>query len=129
MRNNFSPARTQCGGTLLFRLETRMSSSSTSDAGSTELFSRVQNFFSENKKVILIGTAAAAIGIAGAYYVSTTTRLPLEDDLEKAASKKKGKGKKRKSVKDRDSPILEERKSRVSDTQTNNVTKGMFWNY
>lgn len=84
--------------------------SSDSPAGWLE---RVHDFVSENKRAILIGTAAAAIAFGGvAYYASTSSRLggPGDGDIEKGRKKKSNKGgKKKKSVKDPHGPILEER--------------------
>ncbi|KAG6889473.1 hypothetical protein C0995_001000 [Termitomyces sp. Mi166 len=73
---------------------------------------RAQSFLSENKRVILIGAAAAALAVGGvAYYASTSSRPRAQPDVEKGTrkEKKKGsKGKKKKTVKDVDGPILEE---------------------
>jgi mitochondrial import receptor subunit TOM70 len=84
--------------------------SSDSPAG---LLERVHDFVSENKRAILIGTAAAAIAFGGvAYYASTSSRSGGrgDGDIEKGRKKKPNKsGKKKKSVKDPNGPILEER--------------------
>lgn len=86
------------------------------DTGS--IVERVQDFVSENKRAIIIGTAALALaaGGAAAYYASTSSR-PRGGDVEKAEKREKKKashskgshGKKKKGVKDQDGPILEER--------------------
>jgi import receptor subunit TOM70 len=81
---------------------------------SAGLVERVQGFVSENKRAILIGTAAAAIALGGvAYYASTSSRPGARGDLEKGKKKEKKKsskdGKKKKTVKDPNGPILEER--------------------
>lgn len=75
---------------------------------------RAQVFVSENKRAVIIGTAAAALAVGGvAYYASTSSRSRGQSDIEKAAKKDKKKsskgGKKKKTVKDADGPILEER--------------------
>lgn len=83
------------------------------------LAERVQGFVSENRKAILIGSAAAAIVIGGAvYYASTSSARPgTLGDVEKADKKERKKGsktgKKKKTVKDPDGPILEERSPKV----------------
>ena len=71
---------------------------------------RVQNFVSENKKAIIIGTAAAAVAVGGvAYYASTSSR----SDTDKKGRKKDVRSKKKKTVNDPDGPLLEERKPKV----------------
>ncbi|OJT10804.1 Mitochondrial import receptor subunit tom70 [Trametes pubescens] len=86
-------------------------SSSTSSQGVVD---RVQNFVSEHKHAVLIGTAAALVAIGGAAYYASSSSGP-RGDVEKGEGKKdRKKGKKRKTVKDDDGPILEERKSKVS---------------
>jgi import receptor subunit TOM70 len=80
---------------------------------------RVQDFVSDNKRAIIIGTAALALaaGGAAAYYASTSSRPRGPGDVEKAERREKKKashgkgshGKKKKGVKDQDGPILEER--------------------
>ena len=92
--------------------------SSQSTAGFVE---RVSDFISENKRAVIIGTAAAAIAVGGvAYYASTSSR-PASGDLEKGDKKDRKKGlsktgKKKRSVKDADGPILEERKPKVDES-------------
>ncbi|KAH9895871.1 ADP/ATP carrier receptor [Cubamyces lactineus] len=87
-------------------------SSSTSSQGVVD---RVQNFVSEHKHAVLIGTAAALVAIGGvAYYAASSSSGP-RGDVEKGEGKKdKKKSKKRKTVKDDDGPILEERKPKAS---------------
>ncbi|KIK64143.1 hypothetical protein GYMLUDRAFT_40400 [Collybiopsis luxurians FD-317 M1] len=91
-----------------------MSSSESSAAGFVE---RVQNFVSENKQAILIGSAAAAIAVGGVVYYASSSSRP-STDLEKGDKKEKKKDnksskKKKKTVNDPDGPILEERKPKV----------------
>ncbi|KAJ4490622.1 ADP/ATP carrier receptor, partial [Lentinula aciculospora] len=88
----------------------------------TTLVDRVQTLVSENKKAILIGTAAAAaIAVGGvAYYASTSssrgTGSPTTD-LEKGEKKDRKSKKKKKGVNDTDGPILEERKAKVENDE------------
>ncbi|KDQ52484.1 hypothetical protein JAAARDRAFT_138545 [Jaapia argillacea MUCL 33604] len=88
-----------------------------SSSSEQSVVERLQSFVSENKRVILIGTAAAVLAAGGvAYYASTSRRPPPspsigepEGDVEKGEKKKdKKKNKKRKSNKDKDGPLLEE---------------------
>ncbi|KAF5309077.1 hypothetical protein D9611_015035 [Ephemerocybe angulata] len=81
-----------------------MASSSSTDAATSSVVERVQNFVSENKKAILLTAVAAAIGAAGvAYYASTSRPRPPLGDVEKGdgsdASSSSGKKKKSKSGK------------------------------
>ncbi|KAI8995265.1 hypothetical protein BD414DRAFT_506078 [Trametes punicea] len=86
-------------------------SSSTPSQGVVE---RVQNFVSEHKHAVLIGTAAALVAIGGVAYYASSSSGP-RGDVEKGEGKKeKKKSKKRKTVKDEDGPILEERKAKAS---------------
>ncbi len=88
-------------------------------ASNTGFVERVHDFVAENKKAVLIGTAAAAIAVGGAVYYASTSRPADGTDLEKGDKKdrkKSSKGtKKKKSVKDKDGPILEERKPKVQE--------------
>ena len=82
-------------------------SSSTSSQGVVD---RVQNFVSEHKHAVLLGTAAALVAIGGVAYYASSSRGP-GGDVERGEGKKdKQKSKKRKTVKDEDGPLLEERK-------------------
>ncbi|KAI0665614.1 hypothetical protein C8Q78DRAFT_1083846 [Trametes maxima] len=87
-----------------------------SSPSSQGVVDRVQNFVSENKHAVLIGTAAALVAIGGvAYYASSSSSGSRSGDVEKGEGKKdKKKSKKRKTVKDDDGPILEERKPKAS---------------
>ncbi|KAF5376495.1 hypothetical protein D9615_008664 [Tricholomella constricta] len=88
---------------------------------STTLIERAQSFLSEHKRAVLLGTAAALAVGGVAYYAATSSRPRGQTDVEKAPRKDKkkgGKGKKKKSVKDADGPVLEEReqpKAKVED--------------
>ncbi|KAJ3746140.1 ADP/ATP carrier receptor [Lentinula detonsa] len=93
---------------------------SASESSATAFVDRVQNFVSENKQAILIGTAAAAIAVGGvAYYASTSSRgsTSSKTDLEKGEKKDRKSKKKKKGVSDADGPILEERKPKVEDDE------------
>lgn len=86
---------------------------SSSDSSTQSLVDRVQSFISENRRAVLIGTAAAVVAVGGAAYYASTSRGP-DDDSERR--KKKGSSsKKRKTVKDKDGPLLEERSPKVAD--------------
>lgn len=88
-----------------------------SSTESTSLVQRCSDFVAENKKAIIIGTAAIAIAAGGAAYLASTSRGVGSGDVEKGErksrdKKKGGNGKssgKRKTVKVKDGPILEER--------------------
>ncbi|KAF8221349.1 ADP/ATP carrier receptor [Tricholoma matsutake] len=85
-----------------------------SSDSSASFIERAQGFVSENKRAILVGTAAAVIAVGGvAYYASTSSRTGGRGDLEKGTKKEKKKSrknsKKKKGVKDPNGPILEER--------------------
>ncbi|KAF8630561.1 hypothetical protein AX17_005373 [Amanita inopinata Kibby_2008] len=84
---------------------------------STSFVDRLQEFVSENKRAILIGTAAAVLAVSGvAYYAaSTSSTRSRVGDAEKGEGvgkkKKKSKGSRKKNdrEKEKDGPILEER--------------------
>jgi len=85
---------------------------STSESTSTSLVERVQDFVSENKRAILLGTAAA-VAVGGVVYCASTSSRS-RDDIERAEKKDRKKhSKKKKGVNDPDGPILEERKPKV----------------
>jgi import receptor subunit TOM70 len=108
-----------------------MTSQSASNYGveeSASIIERIQGFVAENKRAVLIGTAAALLAVGGVaayqYHVASSSasaggsrrRTKRGVDVEKgegAAGEAGGDGKKRKSkkkktVKDEDGPILEE---------------------
>ncbi|KAF7329236.1 ADP/ATP carrier receptor [Mycena kentingensis (nom. inval.)] len=74
------------------------------------LVDRVQSFVSENKTALLVGAAVLAAGGA-AYYAASSSSSP-SDKKKKPPSTKK-----RKTVKDADGPILEERKPKAKPAQ------------
>ena len=81
---------------------------------SATFIERAQTFLSENKRAVLLGTAAALAVGGVAYYAITSSRPHGQTDVEKVIRKEKKKSskshKKKKTVKDPDGPILEERK-------------------
>lgn len=101
-----------------------MSASSATQPGVVE---RVQNFVSENKRVVIIGAVVAAAAIGGAaYYASSSSRAAI--DAAEKAERKKGKkksgksspssapaSKKKKPVNEPDGPILEEVEPKAAD--------------
>lgn len=85
---------------------------------STSLVQRCTDFVSEHKKAIIIGTAAVAIAAGGAAYYASTSRTPGAGDSngERKSRDKKRSGKsskKRKTVNDKDGPLLEERSPKI----------------
>ncbi|KAI0702378.1 ADP/ATP carrier receptor [Cerioporus squamosus] len=85
-----------------------------SSSSSPGVVDRVQNFVSEHKHAVLLGTAAALVAIGGVAYYASSSRAP-GGDVERAEGKKdKKKSKKRKTVKDEDGPLLEERKPKAA---------------
>lgn len=79
---------------------------------------RISSFVSGNRRGIVIGAAAAAVAIGGvAYYVASSragSGAGDEESLREAKKKDKKKKKHRKSAKDKDGPILEERKPKAT---------------
>ncbi|KAJ3875944.1 ADP/ATP carrier receptor [Lentinula edodes] len=93
---------------------------SSQSSAATAFVDRVQNFVSENKQAILIGTAAAAIAVGGVAYYASTSSSRSKTDLEKGEKgerKDRKSRKKKKGVNDADGPILEERKAKVEDDE------------
>lgn len=93
-------------------------SATPSDSSSDALATRVSNLIAENKRALIVAAAAAvAAGGVGYYYYRSTRRQEpgQQADVEKAEKqkKKKSSSKKKKSVKDKDGPILEERKPKA----------------
>ncbi|KAJ3566202.1 hypothetical protein NP233_g7147 [Leucocoprinus birnbaumii] len=90
-----------------------------SPSSSPSFIERAQDFVAENKRAILIGTAAAVVAVGGvAYYASTSRQRTVKDDLEKGEKKEKKKSKKKKgTAKDAQGPILEERKTTVQEAE------------
>lgn len=85
---------------------------SSSESSTSTVIERVQSFVSEHRRAILLGTAVVVAAGGVAYYAASTSRRP-DDDFEggrtRTKDKKKSKsGKKRKSLKDPDGPLLEE---------------------
>lgn len=80
---------------------------------------RISSFISENKRGVVIGAAAAAVAVGGVAYYVASSRAGLgsgdEESLRGAKKKDKKKRKHRKSGKDKDGPILEEKKPKATD--------------
>jgi mitochondrial import receptor subunit TOM70 len=95
------------------------------------LVDRVSSFVSENKRGIIVGVAAAAVAVGGvAYYVASSHGLGGAGDEESLTSgKKKDKKKKKhkKSVKDKDGPVLEERKPKVDEEPDDGCALALFY--
>ena len=89
---------------------------------STSLVQRCTDFVSEHKKAIIIGTAAVAIAAGGVAYYASSSRTPGAGDNNgerKSRDKKRSRksSKKRKTVNDKDGPIIEERSPKVVEEQ------------
>lgn len=80
---------------------------------------RVSSFVSGNRRGIFIGAAAAAVAIGGvAYYVASShagRAAGDEESLREGKKKDKKRKKHRKSAKDKDGPILEDRKPKATE--------------
>jgi hypothetical protein len=80
---------------------------------------RVSSFISGNRRGIVIGAAATAVAIGGvAYYVASSragSGAGDEESLREGRKKDKKKKKHRKSAKDKDGPILEEKKPKATE--------------
>jgi import receptor subunit TOM70 len=80
---------------------------------------RISSFVSGNRRGIFIGAAAAAVAIGGvAYYVASShagSGAGDEESLGEGKKKDKKRKKHRKPVKDKDGPILEERKPKATE--------------
>ncbi len=80
---------------------------------------RISSFISDNKRGVVIGAAAAAVAVGGVAYYVASSRAGLgsgdEESLRGAKKKDKKKRKHKKSVKDKDGPILEEKKPKATE--------------
>jgi len=80
---------------------------------------RISSFVSGNRRGIFIGAAAAAVAIGGvAYYVASShagSGAGDEESLREGKKKDKKRKKHRKPTKDKDGPILEERKPTATE--------------
>jgi hypothetical protein len=80
---------------------------------------RISSFISENKLGVVIGAAAAAVAVGGVAYYVASSRAGLvsgdEESLRGAKKKEKKKRKHRKTAKDKDGPILEEKKPKATE--------------
>ncbi|KAA1470860.1 mitochondrial outer membrane translocase receptor TOM70 [Dentipellis sp. KUC8613] len=97
-----------------------MASSSPSPPPASPLLDRLQAFVSDNKRGLLLTAAAAAVAAGGvAYYVASQRGArgdgaPGDEESVKSDKKKKKKKAHKKSVKDKDGPILEEIKPKAA---------------
>ncbi|KAF9451144.1 TPR-like protein [Macrolepiota fuliginosa MF-IS2] len=79
---------------------------------------RAQDFVVENKRAILIGTAAVVVAVGSvAYYASTSRQRTVKRNVGKGEEKDKKKGKKKGTSRDGQGPILEEWKAKVQATE------------
>ncbi|KZV98929.1 ADP/ATP carrier receptor [Exidia glandulosa HHB12029] len=108
------------------------------DADSRDaLVDRVTSFVADNKRAIVAG-AAAAVAVGGVGYYLYTHRGPggpssspkdverndaAPDEQAGTPAKKKSKGKKRKTTKEKDGPILEERKPKSTAASVSDATE------
>jgi len=80
---------------------------------------RISSFISGHKRGVVIGAAAAAFAVGGvAYYVASSRAGVLagdEESVREGKKKDKKKKKHKKSPKDKDGPILEERKPKATE--------------
>jgi import receptor subunit TOM70 len=80
---------------------------------------RISSFISGNKRGIIIGAAAAALAVGGVAYYVASSRVGGgagdEESLGGAKKKDKKKKKHKRSVKDKDGPILEEKKPKEAE--------------
>lgn len=92
---------------------------------SSSLVQRCSDFVAEHKKAVLLGTAAVAIAAGSAYYASTSRRPGGGDKDEGKSKDKKKSGKsskpKRKTVKDIDGPLLEERSPKIVEEDSEHI--------
>ncbi|KIL54763.1 hypothetical protein M378DRAFT_113931, partial [Amanita muscaria Koide BX008] len=93
------------------------------EGSSSSLLDRVQDFISENKRALLIGTAAALLAVGGVKGDKSTGK-DAEGEGAEAGEKDDGKKKKKKkkSVKDKDGPILEEKEQQQSEEDVDALT-------
>jgi hypothetical protein len=80
---------------------------------------RISSFISGNKRGVIIGAAAAALAVGGVAYYVASSRVGGgagdEESLGGAKKKDKKRKKHKRSVKDKDGPILEEKKPKVAE--------------
>jgi hypothetical protein len=91
---------------------------------------RISSFVSGNRRGIVIGAAAAAVAIGGvAYYVASSraaSGVGDEESFRDGKKKDKKKKKHRKSGKDKDGPILEERKPQATEESDEGLSTAQF---
>ncbi|KIM60211.1 hypothetical protein SCLCIDRAFT_1216967 [Scleroderma citrinum Foug A] len=76
---------------------------------------RAQDWVAENRRAILVCTAAAAVALTAAYFVSSRGASSTDRSKPKDKRKDKSPSKKKKSVNDPDGPVLEEIKPKEED--------------
>jgi len=79
------------------------------------LLERAQDWVAENRRAILVCTAAAAVALTAAYFVSSRGASSTDRSKPKDKRKDKSPSKKKKSVNDPDGPVLEEIKPKEED--------------
>ncbi|KAH8813797.1 hypothetical protein DL96DRAFT_1625416 [Flagelloscypha sp. PMI_526] len=94
-------------------------STSPSSGPSQSLVERAQTWVSDNKKAVIIGSAAAAIAIGAGIYIATAG--PPSKPSKRSKDSSKSAPKKRKPAKDVDTPILEEKKPGERATKAYNA--------
>ncbi|KAG8905007.1 TOM (translocase of outer membrane) complex component [Tulasnella sp. 403] len=109
------------------------------------LMDRLQDFVTENKRAVLIGAGVAAVAVGSVgYYMYTNAdrpdsgapggskpsgtgkaarKEPTGDDSDTGTSKSKKRSSKKKTVRDPDGPLLEERKPKQSSEKSATVTE------
>ena len=76
---------------------------------------RAHDWVAENRRAILVCTAAAAVALTAAYFVSSRGASSTDRSKPKDKRKDKSPSKKKKSVNDPDGPVLEEIKPKEED--------------
>jgi mitochondrial import receptor subunit TOM70 len=90
------------------------------ESNSDSIASKITNFISENKKVILLGSSLAVVAAGGTYYYLRTRSYGVsggqssELPASKSKDKKKRSRKKKTGAKDV-GPLLEDRKPKVEE--------------
>ena len=92
-----------------------MSSTNPSIDASSSLVQRCSDFLAEHRRAVLIGSAAVVVGAGAAYYASTSASRGGKPPKDGKGKKEKGGKPKRKTVKDPDGPLLEERTPKVEE--------------
>ncbi|KAF7986834.1 hypothetical protein HWV62_12616 [Athelia sp. TMB] len=99
-----------------------MSSTNPSIDASSSLVQRCSDFLAEHRRAVLIGSAAVVVGAGAAYYASTSASRGGKPPKDGKGKKEKGGKPKRKTVKDPDGPLLEERTPKVEEEDEARLT-------